>query len=187
MQDIDIALFVIGLLTAGSGAIFFWTDRRNYVGRPLGTCLMAIGIRLLVESGPHQAESIWWLTAFTLSMEGISILAGVEWGRRIGKTATGLPAISANALFRASQIITLVYVGLSLGYLSIFPEEAMSDTDGFFRTRAVEIAVFVPVLGSAMLLSAIAIIILISTKIDRAEVPRLRALFLAAPFLLAAL
>ncbi|MDX1497601.1 MAG: adenylate/guanylate cyclase domain-containing protein, partial [Salinisphaeraceae bacterium] len=152
-----------------------------------GTCLMAIGVRLLVESGPSEADSAWWLTAFTLTMEGISILAGVEWGRRIGKTASGLAAKTANGLSRFSQIITLVYVGLSLGYLAIFPEQAMSDEDGVFRTRATEVAVFVPVLGSAMLLSAIAIIILISTRIDRAEVPRLRALFFAAPFLLAAL
>lgn len=186
MNEVNISFLVIGLLTAGSGLVFFWSDRRNFVGRPLGLCLLAIGVRLLAESMSGNADA-WWLTAFTLTLEGISILAGVEWGRRIGKTASGRPAQAANVLFRLSQAVTLVYVGLSLGYLILFPEQATTDEEGFFRARAVEAAVFVPVLGSAMLLSAIAIIVLLATRIDAAEVPRLRSLFFAAPFLLGAL
>ena len=186
MSELNISFLVIGLMTSGSGLIFLWTDRRNSASRALSYCLLAIGVRLLAESNQEGDPGIW-MTAFALMMESVSILAGVEWGRRIGLTAEGRATKTANLLFRASQLLILIYWALSLGYLIIFPDAATSDEEGFFRARAAEVAVFVPIVGTAMLLAAIAIIILVTTRIDRAEVPRLRALFLAGPFLLSAL
>lgn len=186
MSELNISFLVIGLMTTGSGLIFLWTDRRSSASRALSYCLLALGVRLLVE-GDYDGEHGVWHTAFTLMLESISILAGVEWGRRIGLTAEGKTAKVANVLFRFSQILVIVYWGLSLGYLIIFPDAATTDEEGFFRARAAEAAVFIPVLGTAMLLAAIAIISLVVTRIDRAEVPRLRSLFFAGPFLIAAL
>lgn len=186
MTTPDISFLVIGLLTAGSGLIFLWVDWRNLASRALGYCLTAIGVDLLINSFLLDNIS-WWVAVIGISLEAIAILTGIEWGRRIGKTATGASQISANGLFRASQILVLVYWFLSLGYLAIFTEKALTDGEGFFRAQALEVAIFVPILGSSMLLSAIAILILLVTRIDRAERPRLRALFFAAPFLLGGL
>lgn len=182
----DTAFLVIGLLTGGSGLIFLWTDRRNLASRALSFCLLAIGIDLLLPRSLGDAEPPW-LVATSMLLELIAIYFGIEWGRRIGQTARKASRIASNGLFRTSQVLVVIYTGLNLGYLAIFPEHATTDAEGFFRTRGVEIAVFVPIIGTSMLLSAIAITTLMVAGIDRAEIPRLRALFFAAPFLLAGL
>lgn len=182
----ETAYLVIGLLTAGSGLIFLWTDRRNLASRALAWCLLAIGVDLLLPRTLGSAEP-WWITAISHTLEFIAITFGIEWGRRIGQTAGQKARLAANALFRTSQLLVLIFWLLGLGYLAIFPESATSDEEGFFRAKAGEIAVFVPIMGTSMLLSAIAILILVSTRIDSTEVPRLRALFFAAPFLLSGL
>ncbi len=183
MQFPDTSFLVIGLLTAGSGLIFLWTDRRNRASQALAWCLLAMGFDLLLPRSLDGSEP-WWLAAISLTLEFVAITFGIEWGRRIGQTAGDKARLAANGLFRSSQLLILIFWLLSLGYLAIFPESATSDEEGLFRAKAGEIAVFVPIIGTSMLLSAIAILILLATRIDSAEVPRLRALFFAAPFLL---
>ncbi|MES1943398.1 adenylate/guanylate cyclase [Salinisphaera sp. PC39] len=180
----DNAHLVTGLLTAGLGAIVYWTDRDNALSRPLALCLAAIGVAVLLD---ETRIGGWLPTVMLESVRALAILAGVEWGRRIGNTASGRARAAANGLFRAAQILVLVYWGLSLGYVVLFTDAASTDAPGLIRTRPLEFAVFAPVLGSAMLCAAIAILLLLAVRIDRAEAVRLRVLFFAAPFLLAAL
>ncbi|GEM_PF-321349 len=182
----EIPFLVIGLLTVGSGLIFLWTDRSNRASRALAWCLLAIGCNLLTDRSDDGAMP-WQAVVFTLTLEFLAIYFGIEWGRLIGQTASTGPRRAANILFRFSQLLAIIYWLMSLGYLAIFPEDATTDAEGFIRARAGEAAVFIPILGTSMLLSAIAIGILLIARIDRAEVPRLRALFFAAPFLTAAL
>ncbi|MDP9142629.1 MAG: adenylate/guanylate cyclase domain-containing protein [Pseudomonadota bacterium] len=121
----------------------------------------------------------------TETLIAISIFGGIEWGRRIGVGTEGGVARAANILFRISQGLVVIYWALGIGYTIIFPELATSDGAGLVARSGVEFAVFVPVLGSAMLLSAIAILLMhFARRVDPAEAMRLRALMLAAPFLL---
>ena len=179
---------VVGLFASGFAAIFFFADRSGRSTRALSLTLALIGTRLLLtpfERGPGAAPLAVALLCATV--ESGSILAGIEWARRVAETATRTLRRSINGLFRAAQILVLVYGGLALGYILIAPELATSDLPGVFRVRAVEWAVFAPVLGTATLLTLIAILMLLFTRTDPAESIRLRALLLAAPFFLSGL
>lgn len=187
IPEFDNAFFVVGLLTAGTGIAYFWADRASPIGRPLALSLIVIGLRLFIGAlePQRQAEPLFMLVA--TSLESISILAGIEWGLRIGQTARVKLARAAHGLFRAAQVLTLVYWMLSLGYVHFFPELATAEIPGPIKVRSVEWAIFAPVLGSGMLCSAIAIALLLMSRIDKAEAIRLRALLIAAPFLLSGL
>lgn len=190
----ETAFLVVGLMTAGTGLIFLLNDRANPASRALSACLMAIGLRLFLSGNdtlaPHIEVTLglWLIDALTTTLESLAILCGLEWGLRIGRTGPpGRLRLTSTALFRAAQILIIVYWGLSLGYLAIFPEQAMSDVAGNVRVRGVEFAVFAPVLGTSILLAGIAITTLRFSRIDRAEIVRLRALAIAGPFLLGGL
>jgi adenylate cyclase len=169
------------------GCIFLWFDRREPSSRALGSSLVCMGSVLFLSGfeafGGAQVPVLAHIATETLI--ALSIFGGVEWGRRIGIGTRGGVARAANVLFRISQGLVLIYWALGIGYTVIFPELATSDGAGLVALSGVEFAVFVPVLGTAMLLSAIAILLMqFARRIDPAESMRLRALMLAAPFLL---
>lgn len=180
------AFHVVGLFTTGLGMIFFATDRHGRASRALALGFVALGLRLLLAPMEIASPSIA-ITAIARVFEALCILSSMEWARRVAETVRRGLRRAANGLFRAAQILVLVYAGLSLGYLALDPADATTGAAGFFRVRAIEWAVFAPVLGTAVLLSTIAILILVFGRIDPAESIRLRALMLAAPFLFAAL
>lgn len=190
----ETAYIVVGLMTAGSGLIFLLNDRSNPPSRALAACLIAIGLRLFLSGDDtydtHLEVSVglWLMQAMSSSLEALAILFGHEWGLRIGRT--GMPGRMRSAstgLFRSAQILIIVYWGLNIGYLAIFPQQAISDLSGNVRVRGVEFAVFAPVLGTSILLAAIAIVTLAYSRIDKAEIVRLRALAVAGPLLLGGL
>lgn len=180
------AFHVVGLFTAGLGLIFFFTDRHGRASRALALCFVVLGLRLLLAPVEIASPSVA-VTAIARGLEALSILAGMEWARRVADTVRRGLRRAANGLFRAAQILVLVYAGLSLGYLALDPADATTSAAGFFRVRAIEWAVFAPVLGTAVLLSTIAMLLLVFGRSDPAESIRLRALMLAAPFLFSAL
>ncbi len=190
----ETAFLVVGLMTAGTGLIFLLNDRASPASRALSACLMLIGLRLFLSGNDFFDEHVqvtlglWLIAALTASLEAGAILCGLEWGLRIGRTGPpGRMRLSSTALFRAAQVLIVVYWGLNIGYLAIFPQQAISDVAGNVRVRGVEFAVFAPVLGTSILLAGIAIAMLRFSRIDRAEVVRLRALAIAGPFLLGGL
>ena len=180
------AFHVVGLFTTGLGLIFFSTDRHGRASRALALCFVVLGLRLLLAPTEIAQPSVA-ITAVARGLEALSILAGMEWARRIADTVRRGLRRAANGLFLAAQILVLIYAALSLGYLAIDPADATTGAAGFFRVRAIEWAVFAPVLGTAILLSTIAILLLVFGRSDPAESIRLRALMGAAPFLFAAL
>ena len=190
----ETAYFVVGLMTAGSGLIFLLNDRSNPPSRALAACLIAIGLRLFLSGNDTYdahldvSAGLWLSQALSATLESLAILFAFEWGLRIGRTGKpGRMRSSSTGLFRSAQILIVVYWGLNIGYLAIFPQQAVSDLSGNVRVRGVEFAVFAPVLGTSILLAAIAILMLRFSRIDRAEIVRLRALAVAGPFLLGGL
>jgi len=186
MENTEGVFQLVGLFTVGFAAIFFFTDRHGRTSRALSLCLAALGARLLLAPAEINGGSVA-LSATARVLEAITILALMDWPRRIAETLSQRIARAANALFRAAQILVLVYAGLSLGYLALDPADATTGASGAFRVRALEWAVFAPVLGTAILLSTIAILLLLFSRADPAESIRLKALMVAAPFLLVAL
>lgn len=180
---------LIGLLIAGTALIFQLADGDSPSTRALSLCLTAISLAVFIgtrDRGFGSTESVSGALAGGF-FEVLAILAGIEWGRRIGLTTQGRIRTAGNVLQRSAQILVLVYGGLLFGYILIFPEHAVAPVSGPVRLRGVEFAVFAPVLGTGILLSAIGLILLRFLHTDRAETVRLRALQWAAPFLLAAL
>ena len=189
MEMISSAHFIVGLFAAGFAMIFMATDGRSRTTRSMSLWLLCLALAVLSGSeergmaSPSAARIV-----FGNLMEALSVLAGLEWGRRVGETAArGRLQVATNALFRASQVLTLVYAGLLGGYMTLFPEMAFKPVNGLIAVRGVEWAVFAPVLGSSMLVAAIALLILLTMRIDSAEKIRLRAILISAPFLLAGL
>lgn len=182
------APFIVGLMAAGFAAIFMLTDGRSRTTRALSLWLFAIA--LAVFAGPSRPEQLYAQihAIFGNGMEAIAVLAGVEWGRRIGETAArGRLQFAANVLFRVAQLLVVIYALLMAGYVLIFPELALVREEGLVAVRGVEFAVFAPVLGSAMLCATIALLMLVLMRIDSAEKFRLRAILWSGPFLLAGL
>lgn len=188
-EILDSPHLLLSLMAAGMAYIFFRSDPRSGSSRALALCVFAIALALMVgtlDRSVGQAASKSGALAIAL-LEVVAIYAGVEWGRRIGQTAAGRPRAVANVFFRIAQVLVLVYGGLFLGYILLFPELAVRPLTGLVAARGIEFAIFAPILGSAMLFAAIAIIILRVIRIDSAEKARLRALTGAAPFLLGGL
>jgi adenylate cyclase len=188
LSTVATASFIVSLLAAGLAGIFYATDRASATTRALSLCLLAIALAVFAGSqfGIGTRSSAAELTVALV--EVLAILAGVEWGRRIGNTAAaGRMRSAANALFRAAQILVLVYAGLRVGYVLLFPDLALAPTAGLVPVRGFEFAIFVPVLGAGMLCAAIALLMLLLMRIDSAEKMRLRALLWSGPFLLAGL
>jgi adenylate cyclase len=188
-MESEISHLVVALLTAGMGGIFLWVDRGSDASRALGVCLLAITASLFLGIGERVGLGLpsWLMTGFSVSAEAVAIIAGVEWGRRLGRTADSRLATVAGILFRLAQLLVLIFWGLFMGYIALAPESAGLRVDGVVRVRAIEFAIFAPVLGAAILFAGIAILLLRFSRIDRAEFVRLRALVWAGPFLLLAL
>ena len=180
------AFHVVGLFTTGLGAIFFFTDRHGRGSRALALCFAVLGVRLLLAPIEIATPSVA-ITAIARGLEALSILAGMQWAKHIADTVRHGLRRAARGLILSAQILVLVYAGLALGYLALDPADATTGSAGFFRVRAIEWAVFAPVLGTGILLSAIAILLLVFGRSDPAEAIRLRGLLVAAPFLFAAL
>lgn len=183
------AHLIVSLLAAGFAAIFMLSDGRSATTRAMSLMLLAIALAVLFGwqtiEGTQQAV---FPVVFGNLMEALSVLGGVEWGRRVGATAArGRLQSATNVLFRVAQGLVLVYALLMCGYVALFPELALTRVSGWIAVRGVEFAVFAPVMGTAMLLAGIALLILLLMRIDAAEKIRLRAVLFSAPFLLAGL
>ncbi len=182
----DSAHQVVSILMAGTALIFLFSDRGNPGSRMLAWCLIAGAVA--TGLGPPQelnAAAIVWTSLQQLA-ETLALLFGVEWGRRISLEAQSRSrrVRAAGGLFRAAQIILLVYGGLGIGYILIFPEYAVIDPEGLVKVRAVEFAVFAPLLGTTMLLAGIALGLLMLAPLDPVERIRFRSLLLAGPLFL---
>lgn len=180
----ETAHLIVALMAIGTGATIWLTDRSDVPNRALSLALVAIGASQTIDR-TGGAHVLW--TVFLECCEAVGFLAGMELGRRIGRTARGRRGTAANVLFRVAQLLVIVTWGLSLGYIAIAPEQAMSDTDGLIKTSGLEFAIFAPVLGTALLLASIAIVLLLTARIDSADSVRLRTLYLATPALVGSL
>lgn len=187
MGDADSGIWVFALMSAGAGVVTFWADRHNRASGALSAWLALMGLSVAwggVTTAIGTSQGSLMLSA---TLESSAILAGIEWGRRVALSAPGRWRKVTRALFLAAQILVLVFWGLRLGYALLFPDLAVSARPGMVPVSGVEFAVLAPLIGSVMVLGAIALVILLSVGIDRIERVRLRAFMIAAPLLLSGL
>lgn len=177
---------LVGLVTAGAGCLFLWSDPRSQTSRAQALCLVLIGLRLVVVPFEVALRPLGAALAGSL-LEALAILAGIEWARRVGMTAAGRLRGAVHVLFRTAQGLVVVYGVMQLGYFTLAPQAALRDADRLIAVSGLEWALLAPVLGTAVLLSGLAILLLLFVRTDPAESIRLRALMFAAPFLLAGL
>lgn len=171
------------MLAGGMGLIIGWTDRHDSRNRPLALWLLVMaGAFLLAHPAiiPNRLLS----AIFSESLIACAILLGFEWGRRIGSTTPGKRRVVAEILLRVGQGFVLVYWVLLVIYVSIEPELASTDADGFFTVRGLEWAIFAPVLGLAFVFALLAFGLMLTIRMDRAERMRLHVLWASTPFLL---
>jgi adenylate cyclase len=182
------AFWVASLLAVGLGGIFLWADWNSRPSRALALCLIVIGVRLTLVPLEYRLgdHGFWLYQISSRSLETLSILAGIEWARRVAADASATLKRTVGVLFRVSQGMALLYGLLVIGYVVLAPETANIDANGAIRVHGWGWAL-IPVLATAILLSTIALIIVRFTRKDPAESVRLRALMVAAPFLLAGL
>ncbi|HEX4895872.1 MAG TPA: adenylate/guanylate cyclase domain-containing protein [Solimonas sp.] len=182
------AHFVTGLFAAGIGVIFFFADRQTRSSRALALCLFALGLRLFLD--PFEARGTGhtpaWVVIAAAVFESLSLVAGIEWVRRIAENVTRLRR-TVNVLLRLGQALGVIYGGMVIGYVLIAPAAATSNVTGMFRVRGYEWAIFAPIIGSSAGLTGLALLLLRFLRTDPAESLRLRAFAFAAPFLLAGL
>lgn len=182
------AYLVVASMMSGTALIFWWQDRDNPATRALSLCMGMIGARLFLSGPDEQNLSVSVLFQLVYGLcEGMAILAGIEWGRRIAGTGTFAPAIWVLWLFRVAQLLILIYMLMGLVFTLAWPETAGQETDGLNRVPGLQWAIFAPIIGTAILCVTIAIAGLRVVQIDAAESVRLQSLSLAGPILLTAL
>lgn len=182
----DTAHLVIAILLGGNGLIFLYADRHNAASRALAWCFIAAGLATVPAPAQHVSAGAMVLAMFSQVCETLALLFGVEVGIRISRSgeARGRIVRAGAILLRVCQLILLIFGLLSVGYILIFPEYAVLDPDGLVKVRAVEFAVFAPLLGTAMLIAGIALILLILTHFDPVERGRFHALLAGGPMFL---
>lgn len=173
---------VVALFLIGFGVIFQYADGASRTSRALALASVAMGLAVITPAMLDAGR--WWVSALSTLFDVVALLAGIEWARRIGETAPGRVRGLANALFRAGQLLVVVFAGLAWGYLAIAPEMATQDLEGTIKVRPVEWAVFAPVLVTAIVLATLGGLTLMLARIDKAERVRLRAMMVATPFLM---
>lgn len=187
MGETDSGVWVFALMSAGAGIVTFWADRQNRASGALSAWLVLMGLAV-AWGGATAAIGITPMSLMLgATLESGAILAGIEWGRRVALSAPKRWRAATRALFLAAQILVLVFWGLRLGYALLFPELAATERGGMVPVSGVEFAVLAPLIGSVVVLGAIALLILLSVDIDRIERVRLRAFLVAAPLLLSGL
>ncbi len=187
MNDAAISMLCVAVIAGAMSTIFWAQDRHTPSSRALAvtfaviTVLMVMGV---LQDGP-SVSVLWRLVDVIL--EGIGLLSGLEWARRVAAASAKRFTTALNVLLRVSQGLMLLFSLMSIGYLFIAPEAATTDRAGFITARGYEFAIFAPILGSASLVALIAAALLLAARIDPAEAQRIRAMFLASPFFLLAL
>lgn len=187
MTAVDSGIWVFALVCAGAGLVTGWADRHSRTSRALALWLVLMGASVawggwMLSTGITVARDL-----VSATLESGAILTGIEWGRRIAAGASGRWRRVALVLLWMAQGVAVLFWLLRLGYSLIFPEHALAPRVGLVPVSGVEFAVFAPLIGTVMLLSAIALLGLLIAGIDRAERARLIAFMLAAPLLLSGL
>ncbi len=182
------AFLIVAMMMTGTGLIFLTLDRRNASTRAISICVIAIGLRVFFSGPEFQPgpPDVFANATFAL-LEGIAILAGIGWGKRIAMTGTYSAPRWTVWMFWVGQGVVVIFIIMRFVFVIAWPEAAVNDDQGISRISGLEWAIFGPILAVGIVCVAIAITGLRVVQIDAAELVRFQSLSLAGPFLLSAL
>jgi len=179
---------VVALMILGMATIFLVFDARAATTRAMAVMLGAIGVGMLL----NVPDQLGWSTLSGVSsllvngtLEMIGFIAGVEWVLRVRRTVArqaGRRNLGEWLLRLAQGLLLAVWiVELAFGGLEQPRWDYLFTEPGRFFTLVFWIQAL-PML-IAMALTGFSILLMVAWRPDKAEVARLRAMVLSAPFL----
>lgn len=181
---------ITALLAMGMALAFIIADRSSPTSRALALFLASVGLAIGVGSQIayplHQSQGIaWWDGAFSIP-EAMAFFFAYEWILRVRRTvpARNLKTHGPDALLRIAQGLTLFYVAMSLAFPTMRVERFLNA--GFhevFERGSPEFWLFALPLTISLALALFSGLLMLRRRPDRAEVMRLIAFALAAPFM----
>jgi adenylate cyclase len=179
-----VGYLIVGLFAGGMALSFLAADPRSPTSRALSLFLGLLGLAFVLNIaayGRFFGESrIGWSRAFSLIEIGI-FAAAFEWILRIGRTQASDGAPTGERPLRIAQSLVCLY-GLTG---ALFPElraEVWSVPWTLTLLQRPAYYVFAAPYFLSLVLAGIRIVQLLRAQLDHAEMLRLNALALAAPF-----
>jgi len=177
----------------GMALAFIVADRGSPTSRALALFLASIGVSIGVGSQVayprHYAGDIaWWDGVFAIP-EALAFFFAYEWILRVRRTvpAAGLKTSGPDKLLRIAQGLAVFYVLMALAFPRLRVENFLNA--GFaevFERGSPEFWLFALPLSLSLVLGLFSTLMMLNRRPDRAEVTRVIAFAIAAPFMASA-
>jgi len=174
----------------GMALAFIVADRNSPTSRALALFLVSIGLSIGIGSQVayplHFAKSVaWWDGVFAIP-EAMAFFFAYEWILRVRRTvpAGRLQTHGPDTLLRVAQGLTLFYLAMAIAFPRLRVEQFLNA--GFheaFERGTPEFWLFAMPMTISLMLSLFSGLLMLRRRPDRAEVMRLLAFALAAPFM----
>jgi len=181
---------ITSLLAMGMALAFIVADRSSPTSRALALFLVSVGVSIGVGSQVayprHYYDIIaWWDGVFAIP-EALAFFFAYEWILRVRRTvpAAGLKTSGPDSLLRVAQGLVAFYALMALVFPRLRVEKFLNA--GFaevFERGSPEFWLFALPLSLSLVLGLFSALMMLNRRPDRAEVTRLIAFAIAAPFM----
>jgi len=181
---------ITSLLAMGMALAFIIADRSSPTSRALALFLASIGLSIGIGSQVayplhFRGEIHAWDGVFAIP-EALAFIFAYEWILRVRRTvpSAGLKTEGPDRLLRIAQALVVFYIAMALAFPVIRVEKFLGA--GFrevFMTREPEFWMFAMPLTVSLALGLFSALLMLNRRPDRAEVTRLIAFAVAAPFM----
>jgi len=181
---------ITSLLAMGMALAFIIADRSSPTSRALSLFLASIGLSIGIGSQVayplhFRGEIPAWDGVFAIP-EALAFIFAYEWILRVRRTvpSAGLKTEGPDRLLRIAQALVVFYIAMALAFPVMRVEKFLGA--GFrevFMTREPEFWMFAMPLTVSLALGLFSALLMLNRRPDRAEVTRLIAFAIAAPFM----
>ncbi len=181
---------ITSLLAMGMALAFVIADRSSPTSRALALFLASVGVSIGIGSQVayprhYAGDIVWWDGAFAIP-EALAFVFAYEWILRVRRTvpAHNLKTSGPDNLLRVAQGLVAFYVAMAFAFPRIRVEKFLNA--GFaevFERGSPEFWLFAMPLTLSLALGLFSTLMMLNRRPDRAEVTRLIAFAIAAPFM----
>ncbi len=181
---------ITSLLAMGMALAFIIADRSSPTSRALALFLASIGLSIGIGSQiayplHYRGEIHAWDGVFAIP-EAMAFFFAYEWILRVRRTvpAAGLKTQGPDRLLRIAQALVVFYLAMAIAFPVVRVEKFLGA--GFhevFMAMEPEFWMFALPLTLSLVLGLFSALLMLNRRPDRAEVTRLIAFALAAPFM----
>lgn len=179
---------IVALVALGMGLSFVVADRHSRTSRTLAMAMASVGISIALAT-----VSITFLPPDVVARycgvfaipDVLAFLFGYEWILRVRRTipARNLNTSGADRLLRNAQVLVLIYGALSLAFPQARWEYFLGGLGKGLQPQNLGFYLFSVPLELSMLLAAVAVLITLRRRPDRAERIRLLLFICGAPLM----